>query len=230
MPNPSVLPCDTDALIQLFLTASQTKLASLRVLRTDYAIQPAIVPEVETELLSNRKHGARVAPELRKAIGNGTIEMLDIGSMGKYVPPSVAKGVFGNYQTLAQQYAKIVDRGEAYTLAAAITLGVPAVSNDVSALEALDYHSLAVPSPVLRSFDLLAFALQTGALTERECDAARKELAGRGEHMPAAFKHASFLDALTRFCPRILDGGKPPIGTAPKPGPGYKAQIQVTKK
>ncbi len=230
MPNPSVLVCDTDALIQLFLTVGQTRLTPLRTLRDDYGIQPVIIAEVEIELISNRRHGIKVAPELRKALGNGTIEVLDVGTMSKFVPPELSKGVFGNYQTLGNQYAKIADRGEAYTLAAAVTLNVPAVSNDITALRALDFHGHQLPSPVLRSFDLLAFSLQSGALTEKECDATRKELVGQGEHVPAAFKHASFGDGIKQFCLRICDGNKSPIGIPPSPGPGYTARIHVARK
>jgi hypothetical protein len=231
MPNPGVLLCDADALIQLFLATKQTRsLIPLRSLRDDYGIQPAIVAEVEVELLSNRKYGAKVMQELRRALGNGTLEILDVGAMSKYVSSSVAKGVFGVYQTLGQQYAKVADLGEAYTLAAAVTLDVPALSNDITALRALDRHNHAVPSPVLRSFDLLALSLQTGTLAEKDCDDARKELRGRGEHVPAPFQNASFGDGMKWFCPRILDDEKPGIGMAPQPGPGYTAQIRIRKK
>lgn len=230
MDNPRVLVCDTDALIQLFLTATHTKsLIPLRTLRNDYAIQPVIVAEVETELMSNRKHGAAITQELRKALGNGTIEILDVTSIAKYVPSHLAKGVFGNYQSMGQQYGKIADRGEAYTLAAALTLDVPALSNDISALRALDNANLPVPSPVLRSFDILAFSFQTGALVEKDCDAARKELVKRMEHIPAAFQNASFGDGMKRFCPRIVDAGMAVVGIAAAPGPGYTAQIRVKR-
>ncbi|HEV3481196.1 MAG TPA: hypothetical protein VGR97_02590 [Candidatus Acidoferrales bacterium] len=231
MSDPRVLPFDTDALIQLFLTATQTRsLLPLRTLRDEYGIQPAIVAEVEVELASHRKYGAKVAPEFRKALGNGTLEILDIGAMSKYVPSALAKGVFATSQSLGRRYALIVGRGEAYTHAAAVTLDVPAVSNDVSALRALDFHGHQVPSPVLRVFDLFAFALQTGALDVRDCDAARKELLGRNEHIPRAFQHAAFIDGMKSFCPRILDGAKSVVGIEPVPGPGYMTQIQVWKK
>ena len=231
MSDPRVLLFDTDALIQLFLTAKQTKsLLPLRTLRDEYGIQPVIVAEVEVELASHRKYGAKVVPEFRKALGNGALEILDIGSMSKYVPTALASGVFATYQRLGQRYALVVDRGEAYTHAAAVTLDVPAVSNDVSALRALTFHDYQVPSPVLRVFDLFAFALQTGVLDLRDCDAARKELLGRNEHIPRAFQHAAFTDGMKSFCPRILDGARSAVGTPPLPGPGYMAQIRVSKK
>ncbi len=169
MPNPGLLPCDTDALIQLFLTAAHTKsLLPLRMLKDDYGIQPSIVVEVEMELMQSRKFGTKFAPELRKAVGNGTIEILDATAFAKYVPGHLAKGVFGNFQTLGLQYNKYADRGESYTLAAAVTLNVPALSNDKSALDALDINGMVLPTPVLRAFDLLSFCFQVGALEERE--------------------------------------------------------------
>jgi hypothetical protein len=230
MDNPRVLPCDTDALIQLFLVALQTKsLTPLRMLKGDFGIQPAIVAEVETELMWNRRYAARFVPELRKALGNGTIEVLNLEAFSKYVPSHLAKGVFANYQSTGQQYGTIVDRGEAYTLAAAVTLNVPAMSNDLTALEALDHNNLAVPSPVLRAFDLLAFSYQTGALAEKECDAARKELVRQKEHVPQAFKNASFGDGINQFCPRILEDARAAVGRRAAPGPGYTAQIRVKR-
>lgn len=230
MGNPRVLLCDTDALIQLFLTVSQTKLTPLRMLKDDYGIQPAIVAEVEVELQSNRKFASRIAPELRKALVNGTIELLDASAITRYVPDQLGKVVFANCQTVGQEYNRVADRGEAYTLATAVTLQVPALSNDLSALEALDYNGLAVPSPVLRAFDLLVFCYQAGALSEGECDGARKELARIKEHLPQAFQHASFGDGVNRFCPRILDDGRATVGRAPRPGPAYTAQIRVKRR
>jgi hypothetical protein len=230
MPNPRLLPCDTDALIQIILTAAHTKtLMPLRMLKDDYGIQPSIVPEVEVELMQSRKFGARFAPELRKAVGNGTIEILDVAAFARYVPGHLAKGVFGNFQALGLQYNKFADRGESYTLAAAVTLGVPALSNDKSALDALDFNGMVLPMPVLRVFDLLAFCYQAGVLEEKHCDGARKELMQRNEHVPAAFKNASFIDGLTHFSPRILDSARPRVGVVPRPGPGYTSEVSVTR-
>jgi hypothetical protein len=230
MPNPCLLPCDTDALIQLFLTAAHTKsLIPLRMLKDDYGIQPAIVAEVEAELMQNRKFGAKFAPELRKAVGNGTLEVLDAAAFAKYVPAHLAKGVFGNFQTLGLQYNKHAHRGESYTLAAAVTLQTPALSNDKSALDVLDFNGLVLPTPVLRTFDLVSFCYQAGALDEKHCDSVRKELAQRNEHVPGPFKNASFIDGLKYFAPRILDGARARVGAVARPGPGYTAEISVTR-
>jgi hypothetical protein len=133
-------------------------------------------------------------------------------------------------QALGQEYNKFADTGEAYTLAAAVTLGVPAMSNDKTALDALEYNGKALPSPVLRVFDLLAFSFQTSALEEKDCDKVRKELVQIHEHVPGAFRHASFIDGLGSFCPRILDAGVKTVGTSPAAGPAYSARVLVAKK
>lgn len=231
MANPRLLLCDTDSLIQLFLTAQHNQnLAPLRVLRDSYGIQPTIVEEVETELMWTRRHGARFVPLLKKAMGSGVIERLDVTVLGRHVGQAIVKSVHSSFQALGQQYSKYADPGESYTFAAAVTLAVPALSNDKSAVDALDYNGMALPSPVLRAFDVLALSYQVGALAEKECDKVRKELVQLGEHVPRAFRNASFLDGLAQFCPRILDGGVKAIGTASAPGPAYAVQILCTKK
>lgn len=146
--------------------------------------------EVEVELMLSRKFGTKFAQDLKKAIGNGTLQILDAAAFSKYVPGHVAKGVFGNFQTLGFQFNKYADRGESFTLAAAVTLDVPALSNDKSALDALDFNGMVLPSPVLRTFDLLSFCFQVGALEEKHCDGARKELRQRNEHVPGPFQNA----------------------------------------
>jgi hypothetical protein len=231
MANPSLLLCDTDSLIQLFLTSQHNQnLRPLRVLRDDYGIQPTIVEEVETELMWTRRYGSRFVPQLKKATASGLIERLDVTVLGRHVGQAIAKSVHSGFQALGQQYSKHADPGEAYTFAAAVTLGVPALSNDKSAVDALDYNGMALPSPVLRAFDVLTLSYQVGALAEKECDKVRKELLQLGEHVPRAFRNASFADGLAQFCPRILDGGVKAVGTASTPGPAYAVQILCTKK
>jgi len=230
-PNPDLLLCDTDSLIQLFLTAQYNKnLIPLRSLRENYGIQPVIPAEVETELMWTRRYGARFGPQLKKALSNGLIEVLDETSLSNHVPSNLAKTVFARCQALGQQYNRFVGSGEAFTLAAAVTLSSPALSNDKSALDALDYNGMQLPSPVLRAFDLLCFSYQIGGMEEKECDEVRKELVQLREHVPAAFQKASFADGLNRFCPRILDAAAARVGTSPASGPGYTAQILIDKK
>ena len=226
MANPRLLLCDTDALIQVFLTKDQTKkLLPLRILKDAYGIQPAIVVEVETELRSTRRYLNQFDADLKKATGNGTLLLLDEGAFGNYVSPSnLSRTIYSSFQNLGKQHYRYAHRGEAYTFAAAVTLGEPALSNDASALEALDRQGFPLPSPVLRVFDLLAFCLQTGDLTEKDCDSTRRELIRLEEPVPRIFQRASFGDGLPNFCPRFLDGKKACIGQAPSPCAAYKMQ------
>ena len=230
-PNPDLLLCDTDSLIQLFLTIQRNdNLIPLRSLRGDYGIQPAIVAEVETELMWTKRYGARFVPPLKKAIGNGVIEVLNVTAFSNHVPSHLAKTVFATFQSLGQEYGKYVDPGEAFTLAAAVTVNAPAMSNDKSALDVLQQNGMQLPSPVLRAFDLLCFGYQIGALEENSCDKARQELVRLKEHVPAPFQRASFSDGLTRFVPRILDGAATRVGAAYAGGTGYAAQLVIAKK
>ena len=112
----------------------------------------------------------------------------------------------GGFQSLGAQYEGRIHRGEAYSFAAAVTLEMPALSNDFSAIKTLEANMLTLPTPVLRSFDLLAFCFQNGLLELKACEAMRNELLKVGEGLPAAFKHASFEDGLRRFASRLRDG------------------------
>src|SRR5215469_3985643 len=108
--NPELLLCDTDSLIQLFLTASQTQnLMPLRTLRDDYDIQPMITAEVEAELMWNGRYSNRFVPILRKAIGNGLIEVLSEVSLAKHMAEHLAKSVFASCQALGKQFAGFAD-------------------------------------------------------------------------------------------------------------------------
>jgi hypothetical protein len=231
MPNPRLLVCDTDALIQLFLTKDSTrKLIPLRVLRDFYEIQPVIVEEVEIEIRSSKTFLNQFEADLKKSLTSGTISLLDASAFLKYVPSPHARSVFASYQGLGRQYYRYVDRGEAYTLAAAVTLNEPAMSNDFSALEVLDKQGFALPTPVLRAFDLFTLCYQTGDLVEKECDSARQDLIRFDEGVPRSFRHASFRDGLESFCPRLLDDAKPTIGLAPTPTAAHKSQRLIKRK
>jgi hypothetical protein len=213
------------------LTVQHNKnLLPLRVLKDDYGVQPTIVAEVETELMWTKRFQARFVPVLTKAIGNGLIEVLDVKVISRHVGAAVAPSVYAGFQSMGLEYNNFADRGESYTLAAAVTLGAPAMSNDKSALDALDFNGKGLPSPVLRTFDILAFAYQIGALQEKDCDKSRQELVQLQEHVPAMFKRASFIDGLSNFCPRITDGAAQYVGVAPRSGPAYASQITVIKK
>jgi len=84
---------------------------------------------------------------------------------------------------------------------------MPAMSNDFHAIKTLEANLLTLPSPVLRSFDLLAFSLQNGGLELKACEEVRSQLLKDGEGLaPKAFMHASFEDGLKNFTPRLQAG------------------------
>ena len=214
MARPVVLPCDTDALIQLFLSKN---IKPLQVL-TNYGIQPVIVPEVEIELASNRKYSHRIQSDVRKSIASGLLRVLDKTTLatvlGGPAAAASASATLTAIHTLGAQYQRYVDLGEAYTHSAAITLGTPSLSHDITALRALTNAGLATPDPVLRLFDLVALCYQTGDLSAGDCDLIRQTLSGESEWLPLAFKNTSFAGGIHKFCPRILDGTRATIGQA----------------
>ena len=112
--------------------------------------------------------------------------------------------------------------------AAAVFLNQPAVSHDKDALEVLECNGLAVPSPVLRVFDLLILCYQTGVLDEAECNKFRQALLKEKEFLPGAFKHHSFVDGLHAFCPRLLDASKAPVGAPASAGRSYTRQLVLS--
>lgn len=227
--NPRVIVCDTDALIEVFATKSITNLQPLRVLKSNYGIQAVVVEEVENELCWNRRYGNRFEPDLRKALANGTLDLLDQKGFANYVPAQLVRVVFDGFSQALLEMGKFTDPGEAATFAAANALNVPAVSNDFTAVKALENNGFQLPVPVLRMFDLLVFGFQIGSLSEAQCDKVRQSLRASGEHIDRAFRGSSFVDGLGSFCPRLLDGGVQAVGTPPAPGPDYRKQILVTK-
>lgn len=227
MGNPRFLFCDTDALFQILQT-KQVRL--LHKLSSTYSIKSIITPEVEAELHGNRKL-RHLSAAMTKAIGNGTLNVLDGDLLISHFAGSstTATAVHGAIQQGGAQFSKRVGRGEAYTFAAASTLNMPALSNDMSAIRTLNSHGYDLPSPILRFFDLVTFGHQIGLLTESDCDKIRQELHAHGEGIPKSFDNVSFRSGLTQFCCRLLDGTIPPIG-APidSDGPSsHKAQLII---
>jgi hypothetical protein len=106
-----------------------------------------------------------------------------------------------------------------------VTLGLPALSNDFSAIRTLEANLLTLPTPVLRGFDLLAFCYQSGCLEPKACEEVRSELLKNGEGMPKAFMNASFGDALKNFSPRLRDG----VASAATAMGTYSAILFITK-
>jgi hypothetical protein len=230
MPNPPIVVCDTDGLVQAF---KAREIRPLRVLKDAYAIQPVIMPEVENELawLNN----GRFDRDLGLALSKGMLQVLDQSALTKHfggsahVPPATITAAWSTIQSSGATYRKHVDRGEAYTHAAAAFLSVPALSHDMRAVRTLLRVGLRVGTPILRYFDILTLCRQIGEMDEVGCDQARKGLLQENERIQAEFVHASFKDGLSKFSPRIADGNSPRIGMPCVGTECYERELIVTR-
>jgi hypothetical protein len=202
MPNPALLLCDSDALVQFFLA---NDLRPLQALKADFEIQPTIVLEVDMELRRVGKHKDRFVPQLEKALKHGTLAKLDQALFQTYLATATPGTSWSTYQALGMQYYGYVQRGEAYTHAAAVTLGMPAMSNDFRAVRLLEEKMLTVAAPTLRSFDLLVFAYQSD-IQLSACEDIRSSLLEHGEGIPGPFRNRSFADGVSNFPCRLQSG------------------------
>src|SRR6266404_4681693 len=213
-PNPRLLICDSDALIQLFIA---NELRPLKDLKNLYGIQPVVVQEVDIELRWLGHHRDRFVLQLDKAMKNGLVTRLDKPLFQSLVSAAPAGASWSAFQSIGAQYAGYVDKGEAYTHAAGVVLGVPTVSNDFRAIQLLQTQMMNLPAPVLRSFDLLAFALTSGTLAIQDCEKARSALLAAGEWVAKDFKNTSFQGGLSSFTCRLKESSS--TGAAPPPTP-----------
>jgi hypothetical protein len=217
MPNPQLLFCDSDALVQLFLS---NNLRPLQALKSTFHIQPCIVLEVEIELRWMKKHKNRFVPHLDKALKNGVLTKLDQAAFQSHLNTAIPGTSWASYQALGQRYELVVQRGEAYTHAAAVSLNFPAMSNDGKAVLVLTSQMMSVAIPVLRLFDLLVFCHANGVLDTKECDDIRTELLNNGEGIPGPFLNSSFANGATNFPCRLLMGNAS-SGPFPQPANHY---------
>lgn len=219
--QPSLLFFDTDCLLQLMIAGVNHPIA--KHIKDSYGITSVVVPEVEIEVTRSRKFGNQFEANFRKMQNSGLITVIDDSNYTSLVNQDAsiqqaAAGVSHSHiQAEGKRYNLRSDLGEAYTHATAVCLGQPAASNDFSALKALDAAGEALPSPVMRTFDLVVFARQTNALTDQQCDGIRKALANNKEWVPRAFKNTSFKKGLSSFAPRLIDSSHPRIGATANP-------------
>jgi hypothetical protein len=203
MQNPALLLCDSDALTQLFLA---NEVRPLRHLKDAYGIQPTIVQEVDLELRWLGKYKDRFVPQLDKALKSSSLCVLDQGRFQALVSSAPAGASWAGFQSLGAQYNGHIGSGEAYTFAAGVTLNLPALSNDFRAIKTLEANLLPLPTPVLRSFDLLVFCQKSGFLDLKTCEQVRADLLKIGEGLPRAFMHSSFWDGMNAFPSRLQEG------------------------
>ncbi len=186
----------------------------LHSLGAEYGIQTVVTEAVDNEMEGNfrGKFRGHDGP-YRKAIQKGVISILTQDWVRTNFGPDDG-GILDEINSLGEELYTMVGRGEAYTHAAAMVLGVPCLTNDRSAVNTLKRAGSPVAATIFRSFDVLVFGLQIGLIDLPACDAARKLLLKIPSHIPEAFRQCSFEDGLGKFFPRLLDGDKPSCGSA----------------
>lgn len=222
MPNPALLLCDSDALTQFFLA---NEIRPLKLLKEVYGVQPTTVQEVDLELRWLRKYKDRFVPQLDKALKSDILKVLDPAFFQSFLSRAPVGASWAGFQSLGAQYEGRIHRGEAYTFAAGVTLDLPVLSNDFHAIKTLEANLMTLPTPVLRSFDLLAFCFHTKFLELKACEAVRSELLKNGEGLPSAFMHASFEDGLKRFIPRLRES----VTAGPEGGRTFSTPIYILR-
>lgn len=203
MANPAIFLCDSDVLTQFFMVQ---EIRPLRYLKDSYGIQTVIVQEVDLEMRWLRKHEDKFAPPLEKALKGGVLRVLDPPYFQSLLSDAPVGASWAGFQSLGAQYEGHIHRGEAFTFAAGVTLNFPAVSNDYHAIKTLEANLLPLPTPVLRTFDLIALPFHNGDLELKACENVRDVLLKNGEGLPRAFMHASFADGIKNFSHRLKDG------------------------
>jgi len=232
MSNPPLLFLDTDVLIQLFLTNTQN---ILRSLKAEYDISAIIVPEVELEVTYTKKFQSRFDPPLRKAVSTGIITVMDPQSFGSIISNNMALQAstvgtsYADIQNLGRSYSRRIHRGEAYTHATAVSLGQPVASNDWNAIKVLQLAKIPLPSPVLRTFDLVVFAYESKILSGSDCEKLRQTLYREEEHIPKVFQRSSFKNGLSKFVPRLVESDSQPAGVVVDGNISFDTPLRVTR-
>ena len=210
--NPRLLVIDTSVLMQLIVSEH---VAVLKHLKSDFAIQPTIVPAVESEALHLTKNGPAKfrgrETYLKKALANRALATLSSDLLDSIWGNSGAAWIRQIDQE-GHRLAAFVDRGEAFTHAASMVLNVPGVTNDFSAVNVLLRRREQLPQPILRFWDLIVFGHQSGTLDEAACDKVRKSLHKAGERLPLCFSNCSYRDGLNSFYCRLINQGRPVKG------------------
>ena len=187
--NPLLLIADTDAILQLVIADC---VSLLKLLGTEYGIRATIVEAVKTELLlkAERKF-APFKKSIHKALDSHTLSVLTSPFLRESGWTDSDRAV-DLITKLGTKYTDFVDRGEAFSYAAANLLKMPILSNDGAAISDLRDNRITVPTTILRAFDIVVFGFQIESRSETECDLVRQKLANSHEYLPECFVHAAF--------------------------------------
>lgn len=201
--NPKLIVFDTSALLLLIATE---QIGILRLLRGNYGVQPAIVQAVESEALYNLTSVPKFRgrqEQLSKAVKNGTLLLLDRAGLAPLVGGNVDSWA-RQLESEGERLHAMVDRGEAFSHAASIVLGVPIATNDVTAVRRLLKNGEAIPRPIIRFWDLVVLAHQIGSIDEAACDRVRQTFPKLKEKTLPCFTGRSYSEGLPMFYPRLV--------------------------
>jgi hypothetical protein len=202
----STLVCDTDALIQLFLSSEGELLKKLKRI---YGITPVITEAVERELFRpGIRNGKHFQPQVQKALDNSALLLLDEHSLGSFTSND-PHTTYISIQTEGRKNNNHLGLGEAYSHAAGVVLRAPVMSNDMKAIITADRLGFVTAKPTVRAYDLFVLFNQIGELSEDDCNNIRKRLTAFNETPPGAFVGRKFTDGLQKFYPRLVDANHP---------------------
>lgn len=209
----TTLVCDTDALIQLFLS-SQGEL--LKKIKRIYGIRPVITEAVERELFRpGIRNGKQFQPQVQKALDNGALLLLDEHSLGSFTSND-PHTTYISIQLEGRKNSNHLGLGEAYSHAAGVVLRAPVMSNDMKAIVVADRVGLATAKPTVRACDVFVLFRQIGELSEEDCEDIRKSLRAFNETLPPVFDGHKFADGLQKYYPRLVDANHPILATGPQ--------------
>lgn len=211
--NPKLIIIDSSVLLQFIATE---QFGILRLLRSDFGVQPAIVQAVESEascILQNVPKFRGRLEQLKKAVGNKTLAIVDRDLLAPILG-SAAEAWIRQMESEGDRLYSVVDRGEAFTHAASMVLNVPTATNDTTAVTRLLRGGETIPRPILRFWDFVVFAHQAGLLDAAACDKVRQILHKMGEWQHPCFTNCSFDDGLPRFYARLVRAGWQTVGAS----------------
>jgi len=124
-----------------------------------------------------------IAGPLRKAMATGVLTVLT----RSYLRETIDSGdiVFDSLDIEGREFFNYCQRGEAYSHAAANALCVPIATEDLSAVRALAYAGFELSGPIVRVFDLIAFAFQIGEMPQESCESFLASQKKQGSAVPA---------------------------------------------
>jgi hypothetical protein len=209
--NPKLIILDSSVLLQIIAT---DQIGIVRLLRSDFGIQCAIVPAVQAEvacIMENVSKFRGRREQFKKALRNNTLRVIDRDLLFP-IFGSATDSWSRQIESEGTRLYAFVDRGEAFTHGASMVLNAPTATNDSTAASRLIRGGEPIPRPILRFWDLVVFAHQAGLLTATACDTVRQVLHKIGERNHPCFAGNSFTDALPHFYARLACSNQQLIG------------------